>query len=441
MKKTNNITNNSYVRSKVGVIGMGYVGLPLALLFLNKGYQVTGIDINQSKINQLQDGKSYIPDVKDKELHEALQSDNIIFTSNYDVISQLDIIVICVPTPLMNNQIPDLSYIKNASEEIYPRLQINQLVILESSTYPGTTRDILLPILEKSKLQIGTDFYLGYSPERIDPGNNTLKVEEIPKVVGGITEDCLQMISDFYQNVFNEIIPTSSVEIAELCKLLENSYRFINVSFINELAMLCDQLNINLWEAIDAASSKPYGFQPFYPGPGIGGHCIPIDPLYLSWIGQQHGFQNQFLSLAENKNKDISQYVINQINTIVNEEKPTSEANILICGISYKKDSNDVRTSPPLEIMKALLNNYKSLEYFDPFVRSVQINQKTYYSTELTPQLLKKMDIVVLLVDHSTIPVQEILDHAKKVYDTKNVTDGLTGNAKVFLLGNGNISK
>ncbi|BAC14036.1 UDP-glucose:GDP-mannose dehydrogenase (lipopolysaccharide biosynthesis) [Oceanobacillus iheyensis HTE831] len=440
MKKTNNTTNTPYVNSKVGVIGMGYVGLPLALLFLKKGYQVTGIDINQSKISQLQNGKSYIPDIKDNELQDALKTDSIIFTSNYDVISQLDIIVICVPTPLTKEQIPDLSYIKNVSEEIYPRLQINQLVILESSTYPGTTRDILLPILEKSDLQIGSEFYLGYSPERIDPGNNTLKVEEIPKVVGGISEGCLQHITDFYQNVFDEIIPTSSVEIAELCKLVENSYRFINVSFINELAMLCDQLNINLWEAIDAASSKPYGFQPFYPGPGIGGHCIPIDPLYLSWIGQQHGFNNQFLALAEQKNKDISQYVINQINNIVHAEKPINEANILICGVSYKKDSNDVRTSPPLDIMKTLVKSYKSLVYFDPAVPTVEINQQTYHSTEITPQLLKKMDIVVILVDHSAIPVQDILNHAKIVYDTKNVTAGLTGSAKLFLLGNGNIS-
>ncbi|MFD1335312.1 nucleotide sugar dehydrogenase [Oceanobacillus iheyensis] len=440
MKKTNNTTNTPYVNSKVGVIGMGYVGLPLALLFLKKGYQVTGIDINQPKISQLQNGKSYIPDIKDNELQDALKTDSIIFTSNYDVISQLDIIVICVPTPLTKEQIPDLSYIKNVSEEIYPRLQINQLVILESSTYPGTTRDILLPILEKSDLQIGSEFYLGYSPERIDPGNNTLKVEEIPKVVGGISEGCLQHITDFYQNVFDEIIPTSSVEIAELCKLVENSYRFINVSFINELAMLCDQLNINLWEAIDAASSKPYGFQPFYPGPGIGGHCIPIDPLYLSWIGQQHGFNNQFLALAEQKNKDISQYVINQINNIVHAEKPINEANILICGVSYKKDSNDVRTSPPLDIMKTLVKSYKSLVYFDPAVPTVEINQQTYHSTEITPQLLKKMDIVVILVDHSAIPVQDILNHAKIVYDTKNVTAGLTGSAKLFLLGNGNIS-
>ncbi|WP_353625961.1 nucleotide sugar dehydrogenase [Bacillus sp. JCM 19041] len=301
------------VHTKVGVIGLGFVGLPLALLFVKKGYHVTGIDIDKNKIADLEKGSSYIPDIENSELKQALAANTLTFADHYDGIKSCHIIVICVPTPLTSDLKPDLSHLKKVSEELYPRLQEKQLVIVESSTYPGTTRDVIQPILEKSNLRVGKEIHLSYSPERIDPGNKTLKIEQIPKIVSGISQNCLSFISGFYNHVFDTIVPTSSVEVAELAKLLENSYRFINISFINEMAMLCDKMDVNLWETIAAASSKPYGFQPFYPGPGIGGHCIPIDPLYLYWAGKQREFHNQFLWLSKQTNDRMVDYVIKQI--------------------------------------------------------------------------------------------------------------------------------
>ncbi|WP_255584807.1 nucleotide sugar dehydrogenase [Virgibacillus saliphilus] len=424
-------------KTKIGVIGLGYVGLPLALLFVQKGYQVTGIDINKDKIDHLQKFASYIPDIKNTDIKAALSSGQLTLATNYTSIESLNIIVICVPTPLTINQNPELRYIKEVSKALYPRLQKGQLVILESSTYPGTTRDVIQPILAKSQLQIGKEVHLAYSPERIDPGNQSLKVEEIPKIVSGLTTACLSYATDFYRRIFNKIIPSTSVEVAELSKLLENSYRFINISFINEMAMLCDKLNINLWEAISAASSKPYGFQPFYPGPGIGGHCIPIDPLYLYWVGQKHGFHNQFLSLAEKTNNDIASYITAQVTTLVEKNQTITNAKILLCGITYKKDSNDVRSSPPVRIMQHLLQLGADVMYHDPHVPVIEINQNVFHSLSLSSKNVKEMDIVVILTDHSDLQVEKIINHSKLVYDTKNLTKGLKGNAQIIVLGGG----
>ncbi|WP_080873936.1 nucleotide sugar dehydrogenase [Oceanobacillus timonensis] len=433
-----NFYNTAPETTKIGVIGLGYVGLPLALLFVQKGYQVTGIDIDKDKIARLQKYASYIPDIKDSDIKSALSSGQLTLATDYTSIESLNIIVICVPTPLTGNQNPDLRYLKGVSEELYPRLQKKQLVILESSTYPGTTRDVIQPILEKSQFHIGTDVHLAYSPERIDPGNKTMKVEEIPKVVSGITTECLTYASDFYNRIFKKVVPATSVEVAELSKLLENSYRFINISFINEMAMLCDKLNINLWEAISSASSKPYGFQPFYPGPGIGGHCIPIDPLYLYWVGQKHGFHNQFLSLAESTNNDIASYIITQVVNLVEKNKEMKDANILLCGITYKKDSNDVRSSPPVRIMQRLLQLGADVIYHDSHVPDIEINHKMYNSLSLSPEVLNEMDIVVILADHSDLQLEKIIHHSKLVYDTKNITKGLQGKAQIIVLGGGN---
>ncbi|MBB6448585.1 UDP-N-acetyl-D-glucosamine dehydrogenase [Geomicrobium halophilum] len=424
-------------KTKVGVIGLGYVGLPLALLFSQKDYQVTGIDINVSKINDLLTCSSYIPDVTNDEVETALSSGKITFTSDYDVIQTLDIIVISVPTPLKNDRTPDLRYLKSVSEELYPRLHKNQLVILESSTYPGTTREVIQPILEKSKLKVGKDLYLGYSPERIDPGNKTLNVEKIPKVVSGVTENCRLFISRFYHSIFEKIVSVSSVEVAEISKLLENSYRFINISFINEMAMLCDHLNINIWEVIASASSKPYGFQAFYPGPGIGGHCIPVDPLYLYWVGKEHDFHNQFLFLAEQTNDQISSYVVNQVKKQIEEMKSIKNANIILCGITYKEDSNDVRSSPPVQIMHQFLQMGANTMYYDPFVSNIMIDNHEYQSMSLSVELLEQADVVVILTNHSNLPIQKILNHAKLVYDTRNATSDMEGKAKVVKLGGG----
>lgn len=423
--------------AKIGVIGLGYVGLPLALLFVQKGYQVTGIDTDKNKIADLQKSNSYIPDIKSSEIKAALDSGKLTLSTNYNTIKPLNIIVICVPTPLTINQNPDLHYVKSVSEELYPRLQKKQLVILESSTYPGATRNVIQPILEKSNFHIGSEVHLAYSPERIDPGNQSIEVEEIPKVVSGMTTECLSFASDFYNHIFKRIVPAPSVEVAELSKLLENSYRFINISFINEMAMLCDKLNINLWESISLASSKPYGFKPFYPGPGIGGHCIPIDPLYLYWIGQKHGFHNNFLSLAENVNGDISSYIVTQVTKLIEKKKEMTNAKILLCGITYKRNSNDIRNSPPVRIMQNLLKLGADVMYHDPHVPSIEVNQKAYNSLNLSPQILKEMDVVVILTDHTNLPLEDITDHAELVYDTQNITGGFQGKARVIVLGGG----
>ncbi|RSL28881.1 nucleotide sugar dehydrogenase [Salibacterium salarium] len=432
--------NNIHAPSttKVGVVGLGYVGLPLALLFLQKGYQMIGIDIDENKLNNLNNFISHIPDIENNQLKQALSSGKLRLTTDYDVVKSQDIIVVCVPTPLSSQGNPDLKYLKNVSEQLASRLQKNQLIIVESSTYPGTTRDVVQPILEeKSNLRIGEDFSLGYSPERIDPGNKTMKVEEIPKVVSGITDRCLTLLTRFYENIFEEVVTVPTVEIAELSKLLENSYRFINISFINEVAMLCDQLNINVWEAISAASTKPYGFNPFYPGPGIGGHCIPVDPLYLYWAGKQQGFHHQFLSLAEQTNNYVTRYVVEKVKERIERDKGIDDATILLCGISYKKDSNDLRSSPGIQMMQELMQLGVTVQYHDPFVPEVVVEGAVYKSIPLAGNVLKQTDCVVILQDHSPVSMKKIMEDATLVYDTRNATKGWEGNAEVILLGGG----
>ncbi|QDI93208.1 nucleotide sugar dehydrogenase [Salicibibacter halophilus] len=422
---------------KIGVIGLGYVGLPLALLFTQNNHHVTGIDTDAYKIKQLQKGKSHIPDISDTDITSALTAGTLTVTTDYDVAASLDIIIICVPTPLSNDGKPDLRFIKQVSEALVPRLQKHQLIILESSTYPGTTRDVILPILEKSDLAIGEDVHLGYSPERIDPGNESMEVKDIPKVISGITDDCFRHVSRFYRSIFTQVVPASSVEVAELSKLLENSYRFINISFINEMAMLCDKLDINLWEAIASAGTKPYGFTPFFPGPGIGGHCIPVDPLYLYWVGQKHGYHHRFLSLAEHTNNQLPTYITRQVQSRLEQKKNIKASNILLCGIAYKKDSNDVRSSPAISIMKNFLQLGANVVYHDPYVPEVTIDQQTCHSVPLTTEQLEDADIVIFLTDHSTFPMQKIMDHATLIYDSRNQTQGLKGNADVIVLGGG----
>ncbi|WP_246516563.1 nucleotide sugar dehydrogenase [Salicibibacter cibarius] len=427
-----------YDNKKIGVIGLGYVGLPLALLFMQSGHHVTGIDTDANKIKQLQKGKSHIPDISGAAITHALSEGSLTITTDYDVASTLDIIIICVPTPLSKAKEPDLRFIKQVSEVLAPRLQNHQLIILESSTYPGTTRDVIMPILEKSGLNIGKDFHLGYSPERIDPGNQSIEVKDIPKVISGITDDCLRHVSRFYRSIFTQVVPASSVEIAELSKLLENSYRFINISFINEMAMLCDKLNINVWEAIASAGTKPYGFTPFFPGPGIGGHCIPVDPLYLYWIGQKHGFHYQFLSLAEHTNNYLPAYITQQVKSRIEQKKNIKDANLLLCGIAYKKDSNDVRSSPALSLMRHFLQLGANVLYHDPYVPEVTIDAEKHQSIPLSKKQLENADIVILLTDHSTLPMQKIMDHASLIYDTRNQSERFQGSAEVIVLGGGN---
>jgi UDP-N-acetyl-D-glucosamine dehydrogenase len=421
---------------KIAVIGLGYVGLPLAFLFLNNGFEVIGIDIDENKINKINASTSEFPEITNHELKKALSSKSFQVSSNYELIKDVNAIIICVPTPLSNTAEPDLTFLQIAAERLVPRLKKGQLIVLESSTYPGTTREVLQPIIEKSGLQVGKDLYLGYSPERIDPGNKDYSIQDIPKIVSGVTDQCLKKVVDLYSNVFKRLIIASSPEIAEMSKLLENSYRFINISFINEISILCDLLKINVWEVIKVASTKPFGFAPFYPGPGIGGHCIPVDPLYLKWKAHQVGINSEFIDAANRLNKLISDHIVLQISKILSD---VNNKKIIICGVTYKKNINDMRGSPAIPIIESLLKKGANISYYDPFVDDFLLNDKPFSSIQLTENILKESDCVVILIDHSSLPIKKILTYSKVVYDTRNVTNGMYGNAKVFHLGGGEL--
>lgn len=430
-------TKMDQTKSRIAVIGLGYVGLPLALLFCNKGFNVVGIDLDRSKIAKLHQGLSYLPDLDEADIRAANSSQRFSATAEYDAIVNAEVIVICVPTPLNEKGNPDLSYLMQAGVQISSRIKSGQLVILESSTYPGTTREVLQQSLEQSGLKVGEDIFLAYSPERIDPGNTQYSIENIVKVVSGITVECSGRVYDLYKQIFNQVAVVSSTEAAELTKILENSYRFINISFINEFAMLCDSMNLNVWEIIEAASTKPFGFTAFYPGPGIGGHCIPIDPLYLQWKIKQCDLESKFISIANKVNQEMPQYIVKQIKLHLALSKLSKHANVLLYGIAYKRDVNDARESGALEIIKLLQNEEIAVSYHDSFVPSVLINNQPMFSVELTDEVLQKSDCVVIITDHSDTPLQQIMDHASIVFDTRNATKGMKGRAKVFLLGGG----
>ncbi|MEH7380608.1 nucleotide sugar dehydrogenase [Bacillus sp. JJ1533] len=418
----------------VGIVGLGFVGLPLSLLFADNGFKVIGIDSDESKIEKLNNGISYLPDIKDQELQEVIKGGKLTGTVDYDIVKSLDVIIVCVPTPLTSYKTPNLSYLKTVARELAPRIRKGQLIILESSTFPGTTKEVFQPLLEKDGLKAGEDFFLAYSPERIDPGNKKYKVSEIPKIVSGVSSNCLKKICNLYKKIFQNIVPVSSTEIAELTKVLENAYRFINISFINELAILSDTMKIDLWEAIDAASTKPYGFTPFYPGPGIGGHCIPVDPLYLAWKSSQYGFYNKMIGLSDEINDLMINYMVQQIQKLLFDK---NKKRVLIYGVAYKKDINDIRESPAIKIIQSLQQLGFEVSYHDPYVPEINIKEYKYTSTPLTENTLQQSDCVVILTDHSNMPLQIILNHASLVYDVRNVTSGLRSKAKIIRFGGG----
>ncbi|MCS0789191.1 nucleotide sugar dehydrogenase [Cytobacillus firmus] len=425
---------------KIAVIGLGYVGLPLALLFLSQGFEVIGIDTDKEKIEIIKSCKSYLSELTDDELIRALNQNTFKVSSSYELLDEADVIILCIPTPLSEKAEPDLTYLIHAAESLTTHLKSGQLIILESSTYPGTTREVLLPIFEKTGLTVGKDIYLAYSPERIDPGLKEFVLKDIPKVVSGITDQCLKKAVRIYSCAFQQIIEVTSPEIAEMAKLLENSYRFINISFINEVSILCDLLKINVWEVIYASSTKPFGFTPFYPGPGIGGHCIPVDPLYLKWKINQAGENSKFIDAANQVNKQISTHIVRQIEKVVSDSESTPKnKNILICGVTYKRDVNDIRESPSLQIIEALLKKGTNVSFYDPFVDKIFINGKKLSSIKLTDESLRSADCVVILTDHSCLPIQKILDHSSVVFDTRNATSGKEGVAKVYYLGGGEL--
>ncbi|MFC5468848.1 nucleotide sugar dehydrogenase [Cohnella suwonensis] len=424
---------------RIGVIGLGYVGLPLAVMLAEKGFEVIGIDLDPQKLSNLDKGISYIHDISDARIRSMTSANKFKAVADYDALKQVEAIVICVPTPLTEHGMPDLGYVQSAGEQIRLRLQKDQIVILESTTYPGTTREVLLPMLEHSGLTVGIDFYLAYSPERIDPGNRSHAVDEIPKIVSGVTPACKEKANELYSRIYKVVVPVSSTEVAEMAKILENSYRFINISFINEMAILCDNLQLDIWEAIQAASTKPYGFHAFYPGPGIGGHCIPVDPMYLQWKAKQNDLKSKFIELADQMNHDIVKYIVNRTEQLLDLDKPIKGAHIFIYGVTYKSDIADTRDSAALRIIRELKKAGASVVYHDPYIPVLTIDDEPLFSVPLTDQTLAESDCLILLTDHAGLPVQRILDHAPLVFDTRHAVYGQKGRAKVYHLGEGKI--
>ncbi|MGE4357074.1 MAG: nucleotide sugar dehydrogenase [Candidatus Omnitrophota bacterium] len=408
-------------QTKICIIGLGYVGLPLALEFAKEGFEVTGLEVDEEKVKKVNRGVSYILDVSSKELKTQIKEKRLRATSREEVLRKVDIIIICVPTPLRKTKEPDISYIIEATEKISRHLQKGQIIIVESTTYPGTTDELILPILEKTGLKAGKDIFLAFSPERIDPGNTQFNTRNIPKVVGGINPESTDLVYTLYHQIVNEVVAVSSAKVAEMVKLLENTFRAVNIGLINEIALLCDRLKIDVWEVISAARTKPFGFMAFYPGPGIGGHCIPYDPLYLSWKARSHGFEARFIELAHQINTYMPHYVVEKTISALNEQsKPLKGSRILIIGVTYKRDVVDTRESPAFEIIKLLEEKKAIVSYHDPYVPQVKIEEKTYNCINLNEEVLREADCVIIVTDHLCLDYSMIAKEAKLIIDTRN---------------------
>ena len=409
----------------LGVIGLGYVGLPLAVEKALAGYKVIGFDIRDFKVENVNQGINYIGDIVGDELKRMVDEKRLSASTDFSLLSKCDAITICVPTPLDEHQQPDLSYVKNTADTIAKFLKQNQLITLESTTYPGTTEELLKPILESTGLICGKDFYLAYSPERVDPNNKLFKTKNTPKVVGGVTKKCTQIATLLYESILDaEVHQVSSPAVAEMEKILENTYRNINIGLINELAILSHKMNINIWEVIDAAKTKPFGFQAFYPGPGLGGHCIPLDPYYLSWKAREYGFHTSMIEASMIINDNMPDYTVNRISKILNRlKKPINGSKILVMGVSYKQDIDDYRESPAIKVIEGLLEQSAKVDYFDSYVPTFQYKSIQMNSVhEITQKILRSYDLVTITTAHSNVNYQFVLDNSNFVFDTKNVT-------------------
>ncbi|MDP3919740.1 MAG: nucleotide sugar dehydrogenase [Candidatus Omnitrophota bacterium] len=409
-------------RARIAIIGLGYVGLPLAEAFASKGFGVTGIDTDEGRLSAISRSRSYIADIPSKALSKVLKSGRLRAVDSTAVLSDMDVIIVCVPTPLNRVKDPDISAIVAVTEKVKATLHPGQLVILESTTYPGTTDEVILPKLEESGLKVGHDFFLCFSPERIDPGNEKFKTRDIPKVVGGITKVCTALGCDLYSKITPEVVPVSSSRTAEMTKLLENTFRIVNIGLINELARAAGSLGVNIWEAVDAAKTKPFGYMPFYPGPGIGGHCIGVDPLYLSWKARVHGTDLHFIELARRMNAEMPRYVVSQAVYALNKHlgKAISRSKVLLLGVSYKKDVSDTRESPAIDILKELNSLGSRVSYHDPYVPEIKVESVSLRSVSLTPANLKKQDLIILTTDHSKFNYTSIVRNSRLIYDTRN---------------------
>ncbi|PZE21128.1 nucleotide sugar dehydrogenase [Paenibacillus xerothermodurans] len=418
---------------RISVIGLGYVGLPLAMLFVDKQHHVIGVDLDAGKISRLKAGRSYISDLTDEQVSQLMQSGKFEALSDYRQIPPVNVFVICVPTPLNRSGNPELTYIERAGTEIAQLDLQGQLVILESSTYPGTTEELLLPILERGGREVGRDFYLAYSPERFNPGAHQFQRTTMPKIVSGVTQQCLQKVSSLYSSIFDTVVPVSSTHAAEMVKVLENSQRFLNISFLNAVVKFCEAMHIDIWEVIDAIHTKPYGNLDFYPGPGIGGHCIPVDPMYLEWKAAQVGVPLPHLQISKHINDTMPLYLVGRLKKILSEPQ-LKDASILLLGLTYKKDVSDLRESSSMEIFSILVEEGADVSYHDPLVPEVQIADKTLLSVDLAPELLSRMDCVVLLTDHSSLPLESIVLHSKLLFDTRNAVKSLGTKSHVVRL-------
>ena len=427
--------------AKVAIIGLGYVGLPLALEFASAQYKVYGLDNNEMKIESLIRGESYIQDIDKSVVENCINSGYFIPTSNDKVLSEADIISICVPTPLTKNQEPDISYIESALEKIKINFGMGKLIILESTTYPGTTEEVILKQLNNLGFKVGSDYFLCFSPERVDPGNKKYSTHNTPKVIGGVTKECNELGSALYGSIIDNIVQVSSPRVAEMTKLMENTFRSINISFVNEMAILCDKLNIDIWEVIDAAKTKPFGYMPFYPGPGIGGHCIPLDPMYLSWKAKGQNFYSRFIELAQDINKNMPNYVIQRLMLALNKVgKPLYNSKILLLGMSYKPDIDDLRESPSLELYELLENNGARVSYNDPFAPTFRnVSGELIHSTEINYERLFEYDCIILLTNHSQYNYNKIYKYSNLIFDTRNGFKDFNNPSKIVKLGGGNL--
>ena len=421
----------------LGVIGLGYVGLPLAVEKAKAGYRVIGFDIQPHKVDMVNQAINYIGDVVDEDLATIVEAGMLTATNDFSRISELDCVSICVPTPLDRYQQPDLSYVKSTAETIAKHMHRDMLIVLESTTYPGTTEELLRPILENGGLKCGIDFFLAFSPERVDPGNRIYKTKNTPKVVGGVTPTCTELAATLYESVLQaEVFRASSPAVAEMEKILENTYRNINIGLINELAMLCDKMGINIWEVIEAAKTKPYGFQAFYPGPGLGGHCIPLDPYYLSWKAREYGFHTSMIEASMMINDRMPEYCVERAARILNKvKKPLNGSQVLVLGVAYKQDIDDYRESPAIKVIDHLEERGAEVVFFDPYIKEYKHEGKVKRGADaLTKELIESADLVMITTAHTTVDYDSVQQHAKLVFDTKNAMNKVRDRSNIEVL-------
>jgi len=422
-------------RAHIAIVGLGYVGLPLAVEFAKAGFRVTGIDLDSRKIKAISAARSYILDVPTRELAPLVRSKRLRATSDYQVLRQADAVIVCVPTPLNRAKDPDMSFILAVKDQLKKYIHRGMLVILESTTYPGTTDEVIRPELESASLKTGRDFFLCFSPERVDPSNPQFKTADITKVVGGTTRFCTDLGFLLYSQVIRRVHPVASTRAAEMTKLIENTFRIVNIGLVNELAIISNRLGIDVWEAIDAASTKPFGYMPFYPGPGIGGHCIGIDPLYLSWKARVHGGEAKFIDLASRTNGGMPEYVVKRVSQLLNERRKSLRASrILVLGVSYKKDVDDTRESPAFEILEELIKQGAEVRYYDPFVPSLDHNSMSLRSVALTKKEIRSADLILIITNHSKVDYKFMVTHAKLIFDTRNALKGFASRSKIVKL-------